>query len=167
MKLKFLERTYNLTLVLILLIVFSSCTLIPCAYYSDLDTFDKTPVVSQMVGNYQLVIDPPSSRPQAQLILKKDSTFILKEVPVGVINVFDSDFEQDDNSLKNIIGTWHISEYDREDKLSVEIKLSQINKKLEDIWTNWKLYKIDNKPVVLIMLGDPDSCEALKFIKKD
>ena len=167
MKRRFLKRTYKLTFINLLFVLLSSCYLIPCNYYSDLNKFNNKPNFKQLVGNYQLDIEPPASRAQAQLILKKDSTFILKEVPVGVLNVFNSDFEQDDNSLENIIGTWQISDYGKETSLSVDINWSQIDEKLDDSQTSWKLYEKDNKPIVLIILGDPDSCESLKFIKKN
>ena len=120
-----------------------------------------------MVGEYKLDINPPASRAPAKLTLKKDSTFIIKQIPIGVLNVFYSDYKQDDNNLENITGTWKITDNYDELKLSVDIQLSDINDKLDNIWTSWKLYEKDNKPVVLIILGDPDSCNALKFIKND
>jgi hypothetical protein len=72
-----------------------------------------------LIGQYQLDIEPPASRAQAQLILKKDSTLILKEIPVGVLNVFYSDYTQDHNNLESITGNWKISEYKDDLNLSV------------------------------------------------
>ena len=167
MKPRFLKGTYKLTFLLIILIAISSCTLIPGPYYSDLDNFDEKPENKQLIGQYQLDIEPPASRAQAQLVLKKDSTFILKDVPVGVLKYFYSDYTKDHNNLENITGNWKVSENKDDSNFSVKIQLRNIDEKLDNISKDWKLYEKDNKPVVSIILGVPDSCETLNFIKRN
>jgi hypothetical protein len=146
--------------------ILNSCYLIPCNYYSDLDNYDKIPELQKLIGNYKLDIDSPASAAPGELILKKDSTLILKNIPIGVLDVFRSDYDTKEKSPTEINGTWKISNYKDQLRLDVNLKFENVDKKLRNFKTDWDLYKKNEKPVILIILGDPDSCEALKFIKK-
>jgi hypothetical protein len=158
----------NIKWILLILfsVVLSNCGFIPCPYYSDLEQLEKLPTDEQLIGDYKLNIRPPNSVGPAELILKQNNTFELKNVPVGVLDVFNADYKQNEKSLQNITGKWKAYSDKDNYELNVTIEYNKIDPQLENIGTSWKLYEQDKKPVILIILGDPDSCEALSFIKK-
>jgi lipocalin len=126
---------------------------------------EKLPTENELIGDYKLNIKPPYSVGPAKLILNKNNTFELKNVPIGVLDVFNSDYKQNQKSLQDITGKWKISNNDNYE-LKVSIEYNKIDSQLENIGSSWILYEQDKKPVILIILGDPDSCEALSFIKR-
>ena len=121
----------------------------------------------ELEGHYTLNIEPPNSVGPAELILYENNLFKLKNVPIGVLDVFNSDYKQDRNSLQDITGKWKISNTDNNYELNVSIDYNKIDAQLGIVSANWKLYIKDKSPVILIILGDPDSCEALSFIKNE
>lgn len=153
-------------LLILVSIVFTKCGFIPCQYYSNLNKFDQLPSDNFLSGRYSLNDKPLNFIENAELVLNTNKTFVLKNIPVNLINIFYQDFVQNTDSLHDITGNWDINyNYSNEVVLSIAIEYSKIDSKLEDTNTYWELYKQDNKPVVLIILGDPDSCEALSFKK--
>ena len=166
LKMKSLQNIKWILLILIS-VVLSNCGFIPCPYYSDLEQLEKLPTKGELIGDYKLNINPPNSVGPTKLVLNKNSTFELKNIPVGVLDVFNADYEQNGKSLEDITGKWKISKRENNDyELNISIEFNRIDSQLENISTSWKLYEQNNKPVILIILGDPDSCEALSFIKK-
>ncbi len=166
MKRNVLERTLKLTLISTLLITLTNCYLFPCNYYSDLNKIDEAPEIQNMIGSYKLDIAPPASVGPGELILMDDSTLILKNIPIRILDVFNSDYNKKE-SLQDIKGTWEFSKYNGQLSLNVNLKFKKIDGEIRNYKSHWSLYKKNIKPVILIILGDPDSCEALKFIKKD
>ena len=167
MKRKFLERILKLTLISTLLFTLTNCYLFPCPYYSGLNEFDETPKNQSVIGNYKLDINPPASSGPGELILMNDSTLIFKNIPISILDNFNSDYNNKKESLQDIKGTWEISKYNGQLSLAVNLKFKKTEGEIRNYKSHWSLYKKNNKPVILIILGDPDSCEALKFIKKD
>ena len=160
---------FNIKLFLLILVtvLLSNCGFIPCPYYADLKQLENLPTKMDLKGHYMLNIKPPNSVGPVELILYENNIFELKNVPVGVLDVFNSDYKQDQKSLQDITGKWKISNSDNNNyELRVSIDYNKIDSQLENVGTYWKLYHQDKKPVILIILGDPDSCEALSFIKK-
>ena len=166
MKIKSLLN-FKWILLILFLVVLSNCEFIPCPYYSNLEQLEKLPTEAELIGNYRLIIKTTKSFESKKLVLNKNNTFKLQNVPVGVFDIFNSDYKQNVNSLQDITGKWKIVKSENNDyKLNVSIEFKRINSTLENVNTSWKLYEQNNKPVILIILGDPDSCEALSFIKK-
>ena len=151
----FLKRTYKLTLIAVIFIIFSSCNLSTCNYSSDLENFDKIPELQSLIGNYKLDVNSLASVGPAELILKDDSSLILKNIPIGVLDVFNSDYEQNKESLQKITGTWKISNNGKQPILKVNLRFKNIDKELENYQTDWSLCEKNEKPIILIILGDP------------
>jgi len=145
----------------------SNCRFAPCPYYAGLERLEKLPTKTELKGHYTLNIEPLSSVGPAELILYENNLFKLKNIPIGVLDVFYSDYKQGQNSLQDITGKWKISNSDNNYELNVSIDYKKIDSQLGIVSSNWELYYQDKKPVILIILGDPDSCEALSFIKNE
>ncbi len=158
-------RNIKFLLLILFSVLLSNCGFLTCPYYADLEQMEKLPTENELIGDYKLNIKPPNSVGPAELILNKNNTFELKNVPIGVLDVFNSDYKQNQKSLQDITGKWKISNNDNYE-LNVSIEYNKIDSLLENIGSSWILYEQDKKPVILIILGDPDSCEALSFIKK-
>ena len=160
---KFIIRIIFTSVVLLSLI---GCGLSTCPYYSDLEVIEDEIEKDNLIGIYKLDIDPPASVGPGELILKNNSDFILKNIPVGLLDVFNSDYSQDSETINDINGNWNLVANTNEPTISVELKFNEIDESLDNTTSTWNLYEKDGTRVILIILGDPDSCEALRFIKK-
>ena len=77
------------------------------------------------------------------------------------IEVFD--FVKIDKKI-NARGNWKPVYYKNEMFLSVDIKFEKKDS-IGNKGTSWSIYLKNNKPVILIEIGDPDACRVIRFIK--
>lgn len=158
-------RTY----VLAALVFISSCRLIPCPWDSDLDLFDEKPKNELLIGKYQfdqrtLNHVPGYDKAQnAKLELNVDGTFEMTGIPKGTFDHIH--YHELDSTTVGAFGHWTAGFDEGTAELNVRVKFDSAETDLKDFWTSWKIYLKDKNPIILIVLGDPDSCLAARFEK--
>ena len=156
-----------LGLYLLILLTISSCTLIPCGWDSDLNTIEEKPQVEFLIGKYKLddrtlkYIQGYQNAQNAELNIKPDSTFEMRKVPKGTLDFMGYYKSMDINV--DASGTWKTSFDKGTAELIVNIEFDSTKTDLTDFWTTWRIYEKDEKPVIFIMIGDPDECAAARF----
>ena len=98
----------------------------------------------------------------AELILKKDGSLEIKSTPIGTFD-FMSYYDEADKNM-NAIGTWKTKKGKYNAELNVAVEFEKEYSEL-DFRTTWDIYEKNGKPVILIIIGDPDSCAAARFVK--
>ncbi|MDO6744414.1 hypothetical protein Q4553_07505 [Tenacibaculum soleae] len=139
----------------------TNCYLIPCNLDSGLDEFKANQKDEFFVGEYMVekFINNGYNIDTGNLSLKinEDKTIEIKNIPKYILNLIESE------EKINISGKWETNYLEESKKenyfLVVSFKYNKSRKA-------WKLYKKNNKPVILIEVGDPDECSAIRFIKK-
>ncbi len=164
----------NLILGLLFLFTFYNCSLVPCLSDSGLEYVTDNPKSDFIAGKYKLeskiskygVLENTEN---TELIINEDFTFQINNLPIegwsfGV-------FQEKENILINILGKWKIIEGEN-GFLNKKNSIFQVNYDVENSEENekgysssWKIYQKNGKAVIFYSLGDPDSCEAIKFIK--
>jgi len=148
--------------------LFVSCNLFPCGWATDLDSVDEKPKADFLIGTYKLdertldFIPGYENAESARLILKKDGSLEIKNTPIGTFD-FMSYYDETDQNV-NGTGTWKTEKGKYNAELNVGVKFEKKYSEL-DFWTDWDIYKKNGKPVIFIIIGDPDSCAAARFIK--
>ena len=151
----------------LILSAISSCTLIPCGWDSDLDTVEEKPKAEFLIGNYTLdertinYIQGYENAQNAELSLKPNGTFNMRKIPKGTFD-FMGYYKSMDISV-DASGTWKTSFDKGTAELNVKVEFDSTKTDLADFWTSWRIYEKDNKPVIFIMVGDPDECAAARF----
>ncbi len=145
-----------------------SCNIIPCGWTTDLTEVNEKPNSDFIIGIYRLdertinFIPGYEKAGNAELNLKKDGTLEIKDTPIGTFDFMDYYDENDQNV--NVIGKWKIRDGKDTAELSVDLNFEEKYSELNTS-TSWKIYEKDEKPVIFIILGDPDSCASARFIK--
>ena len=164
----------NLILVLLVLFTLSSCSIAQCLSVSDLEYVTEKPKSEFLVGKYKLQSEISEfeileNAENAELIINPDFTFQITELPIegwefGV-------FQEKENIQINIFGKWKIIQ-GKNEFLDKESSIIRVDYDLENNEDNsagyggsWKIYKKYGKAVIFYSLGDPDNCEAVRFIK--
>ena len=160
-------RKSFLGLIALITITTSSCTYIPCGWDSDLDTIKEEPQTENLIGRYRLdertikFIPGYENAQEAELNINADGTFDMQKIPKGTF-----DFMEYYNSMDINIdakGRWKTSFNKGTAKLHVNVKFDSTKTDLKDFWTSWRIYEKDKKPVIFIIVGDPDECAAARF----
>jgi hypothetical protein len=164
----------NLILVFILSIIFSNCTLAPCLSDSDLDYVTENPNPEFLVGRYKLdnktlKYNIFKNSENLELIISSDHTFRINNLPIegwefGV-------FQEKNNIQLNILGKWKTFQ-GKNGILNKENSIFHTSYNIENnqgdssaYGGSWKIYEKNGIPVIFYGLGDPDNCEAVRFIK--
>lgn len=144
------------------LTLFNNCHLIPCTLDSGLtpligkqkdDFFKGEYMVDQFVNNsYNINID--------NLTMKIDKNSILE-----INNIHGHILNLRLNKKINVKAIWKPMFFKEKSLLTIHYKFAKKDS-IENYLTSWKVYKKNNKPVLLINIGDPDECTAIRFIKK-
>lgn len=138
-------------------IFFSSCYLIPCNIDSELDELDIKQEEDFFIGKYVIETNKNYQYKTDKILIEitKNGNIYIKNIPS---NVF---YSSRTNEKLNIKGEWKLVYRDEAPFLSLNLKIKNKN-----LLTSWSIYKKRDKPVILIKIGDPDSCSAIRFIKK-
>lgn len=148
------------------IIFLNSCYLIPCNLDSGLDELNSKQADSFFIGDY--VVEKVINN-SYNFKFSKSSMKIKKNGTLEMYNVSIQLFDLRPDKEINVKGTWepvYIKEK-LEDRyfLSLLLKFEEKDN-IEDYRVSWEMYKKRDKPVILIKIGDPDSCSAIRFIKK-
>lgn len=139
------------------ILFFSSCSLIPCNFDSGLDELKKKQKDIFFIGEY--VIEKNKNykheTENSQIVVNKNGSINIENIPSSVF------YLSKPNENLNIKGKWELIFKDKTQYLSLNLKI-----KGKNLLTSWKMYKKKGKPVILIRVGDPDSCSAVRFIKE-
>lgn len=142
--------------------ILHSCRL-PCDTRGDLEIIDKKPKLNFLVGKY--IVDYENKRGvdntnDIKLNINADSTFILYNYPVGLIDLLDVK-----NEIRDTInGTWYSNYFDFNQTSSFSIFYNK-GANLKPC-RSWSVYKKDNKAVLVVEFDDPDQCYYMRFIKQ-
>ena len=164
----------NLILVLLVLLTLSNCRLAPCLSDSDLEYVTEKPKSEFIVGKYKLQSEISEfeileNAENTELIINPDFTFQINELPIegwefGV-------FQEKENIQINIFGKWKTFK-GKDGFLNKENSIFNTSYSIENnmgdssgYGGSWKIYEKDGIPVIFYGLGDPDNCEAVRFIK--
>lgn len=146
-------------------IICNSCNYIPCSASSDLSKLSEAPEHVSAAGGYE----PDSFTKQDHkeyaaakepfLILSEDGTIFLNNFPR---KTFAADQEPGSSTITGS-GTWAFEK----GKETINIKTS-LSFKQQGITQPppFQLYKKDNKFYILIELGDPDNCNAVRLVQQ-
>lgn len=147
---------------LLLLIILSNCTLIPCGLDSGIDKIKEEQTIDFFVGEYvvEKFINDGNNLNIDDLSIKINENKVLE---INNIHGYILDLRL--NKKVNVKAKWKPVYYKGENFLSVDYKFSKKDS-LENYGASWKIYKKNNKPILLINIGDPDYCSAIRFIKK-
>ena len=147
-----------------------SCNLVPCGWDYDLYKIHNKPTPKFLIGKYKLdkrtlnYIPGYKNAKNAELILEENGALIFENIPIGTFDFMDYYDETEKNV--NAIGKWKVRSGNYTANLDVDINFEKAYSKL-DFSTSWKIYEKEGKPVIFIIIGDPDSCAAARFIKKN
>lgn len=159
MEFKLLRKTHliKLNFILISMLFFSSCYLIPCNLDSELEELDIKQEDDFFIGEYVIETNKNYQYKTDKILIEitKNENIYIKNIPS---NVFYS--SRPDEKL-NIKGKWKLIYRDKAPFLSLNLKIKNKN-----LLTSWSIYIKRDKPVILIKIGDPDSCSAIRLIKK-
>jgi hypothetical protein len=167
MEFKLLRKTHliKLNFILISILFFSSCYLIPCNLDSGLDELNIEQEDNFFIGEYIVEKSINNSFKTNDIIikLKKDGFIEMNNMPIEIFNFMKTGEKV---SLK---GTWRQNFIkDRQvDRYYLPTDLEFVKKRdtKASIMT-MKIYTKNNKPVLFLEFGDPDNCTAIRFIKK-
>ena len=166
MKLKSLKVERGIYYYLFSILFFSSCYLIPCNLDSGLDELNIKQEDDFFIGEY--VVERVINN-SYNFKINKSSIKIKKNGILEMNNVSIQLFDLRPDKEINVNGTWK-SVYLKEKSddryfLSLSLKFDEKDN-IEDYVTSWKMYIKRDKPVILIKIGDPDNCSAIRFIKE-
>jgi hypothetical protein len=164
----------KLILALFVLFTLSNCSLAPCLPDSNLEYVTDNPKSAFIAGKYKLEskiskYEVLENTENTELIINEDFTFQINNLPIegwsfGV-------FQEKENILINILGKWKITKGEN-GFLNKKNSIFHVNYDLENSEENstgysssWKIYQKNGKAVIFYSLGDPDNCEAVRFIK--
>lgn len=142
------------------LILFNNCHLIPCTLDSGLTPLIEKQKDDFFIGEYTVekFVNGDSNIDINDLSIKIDKNMVLE---INNIHGYILDLRL--NKKINVKAI--LKPMKEKNLLSVHYKFEKKDS-LEDYITSWKAYKKNNKPVLLINIGDPDECSAIRFIKK-
>ena len=159
-----------LGLIVLFLSLAGSCALIPCSWDADLDALEKTPQADFLVGAYMLdertlnYVPGYENAQNAVLNLNPDGTFEMRNVPKGTFDFMG--YYDEMNVTVDAKGTWKVGYGKGTAELNVSVEFDSTLTDLSNFWTSWRIYEKDKKPIVFIMVGDPDECAAVRFEPK-
>jgi hypothetical protein len=147
------------------IVFFSSCYLIPCNLDSGLDELNIKKEDHFFIGEYvvEKSIHNNFKTDKSIIKLKKDGTVEMNNMPIEIF-----DFMKTDKKV-NVNGTWkqNFIENRLDDRYYLPTNLELNEKpKVRVALRTIKIYTKNNKPVLFLEFGDPDSCTAIRFIKK-
>ena len=155
------------TLFLLFTLLYSSCNYIPCSASSDLTPVKNIPVTTELAGIYK-----PDSFTKEDIpgYYYSDSTY-LELTKTGMLYLnsfakssFGGDYDTKDTSIKiNGNGAWKCSYQKTITSIASELHLSD-SSIIQG--TTFKLYKKNDKFVLLLPVGDPDNCTALRLFQQ-
>lgn len=158
--------------ILIIIILFvstlaSSCNYIPCSSSSDLINIKSLPDRSEIAGIYRP--DEYTRRDvrgyfnsdSTYLVLTKGGDLYLNNFPKNTFS--GKDYTIDTSIQINGIGFWNCSYKSKTVTINSKIELSD-----PSIFSpaTFDLYKKDNKFVILLEIGDPDICLAIRLFQQ-
>ena len=148
-------------------LVSSSCNYIPCSASSDLAAVKTVPANSELAGIYKpdafTKTDIPgyANSDSTYLELTKDSIIYIRRFDKSTFTFIEN---AKDTGIKiNGDGSWQCFYTKNTAFISMQIQLS--NSPIVS-WYNFKLFKKNNKFVILLPVGDPDNCEALRLFQQ-
>jgi hypothetical protein len=150
----------SLILTFILLLI-TSCTLIPCTSDSGLDYVNENPKPNFLIGTYKLdewtlsKTQGYSNSQNSRLKVYSNGLFELINIPKGTIDINTLYYSEGEDIDAN--GTWKTR--------FKEGETAQFSVNFSSLSMVWKIYEQDEKAVILIRVGDPDNCAAVRFIK--
>ncbi len=165
MESRLLKYTGRFCLLFMLLAIWG-CTLIPCDCYSDMGPLTVKPKTNFIAGLYQLDdwtlqnLKGCNAAQNAIFRIKPDGTFEMRNIPMAILS-YNAYYKSTDEKL-SVNGTWSAVFDKGTAKLSVDFNYeSQAG--FGKIFSSWNMYIKNQKPVILIIVGDPDECAAARF----
>ena len=164
----------NLILGLLFLFTFCNCSFIPCLSDSGLEYVTDNPKSDFITGKYKLEskiskYEVLENTENTELIINEDFTFQINNLPIEAWSF--GVFQEKENILINILGEWKIIEGEN-GFLDKKNSIFRVNYNVENntespmgYSSSLRIYQKNGKAVIFYSLGDPDSCEAIKFIK--
>lgn len=153
--------------ILTISIFVSSCNYIPCSSSSDLTNVKNIPQHSEIAGTYKpdvyttKDIKGYSNSDSIYLLLTKDGELILKNFPKSTFT--DKDYTSDTSIRISGIGSWGCSYKIK--TVTIDSRLIQSDSSVFSPIA-FDLYKKNNKFAVLLEIGDPDICLAVRLIQQ-
>jgi len=160
-------RVITTVIYLIIILLLSSCYLIPCGWDSDLQTVKGQTSTKSLVGTYRLdqiskqTIPNYNKLDNSEIVLQENGKLTYRNVPVSTFD-FEKYYENN-NQLTNGTGQWSVDNNVGNEELFVTLDNTEL---LNAYSTSFRLYKKDNKYVIFIIMGDPDECLAARFVKE-
>ncbi|EIJ37467.1 hypothetical protein JoomaDRAFT_0412 [Galbibacter orientalis DSM 19592] len=152
-------------------ILFISCSRVnKCNIESDLTPIRIAPKENFITGDYtpdmftQEVLKEYKTIENASLNIKSDGSFEIKQVPIGTLDL-DAFYEKEKIKLTDVKGNWKLVTHDSVSFLSVNLFFNEEQTHAENYGTSWQIYSKEESTVVVIPVGDPDACRAIRFIK--
>lgn len=143
------------------LFTISSCYLIPCNLDSGLNEFKEEQNDDFFIGEYYVESFIGNS-----YNLNTENTYIkVSNQLIEIYNIPSRVFNFNLNREINAKANWKQVPFKENLFLSVNL-IFEKQDSLENYGTSWEVYKKNGKPVILIKVGDPDECSAIRFIKK-
>ncbi|WP_299110207.1 hypothetical protein [uncultured Tenacibaculum sp.] len=155
------KRKFNNIIVFFFLILFNACYLIPCELDSGLIRLNKKQNDDFFIGEYYVESFIGNS-----YNLNTENTYIkVSNQLIEIYNIPSRVFNFNLNREINAKANWKQVPFKENLFLSVDL-IFEKQDSLENYGTSWEVYKKNGKPVILIKVGDPDECSAIRFIKK-
>jgi hypothetical protein len=142
-----------------------SCTLLPCNSDAGLSRAPDTVRPEDLIGIYKpdefSLTQYPALRFSGAWMEIQPGWLEFKNVPLGVFSL--DSFYETSNRLVSGTASWGIKPYGS-NIFSVSIGFDDAH--LQGFSTGYPLYRKDKKHVILIRVGDPDECRALRFVQQ-
>ncbi|RNL83706.1 hypothetical protein ED312_14575 [Sinomicrobium pectinilyticum] len=151
--------------------ILTNCSrIIPCNLNSGLDAISHNPKPEFLIGKYKLdaktikTVKEYKNIKDGYLIIKSDGTFEMKNIPEGTFD-FDAYYDGKIEGI-DVRGSWKSTAHDESAHLVMDINFNKEQTDLKGYLASWQIYVKDEKAVILIPIGDPDECMAVRFLKE-
>ena len=148
-------------------ILISACNYIPCSSSSDLTKVKEVPEYFKIAGIYkpddftQMDIPGYSKSDSIEITLTKDGIIYFRNLPKSTFT--NRDYSADTAIKINGIGSWNCSYVKNTANINTKVKLSDTLIFAPSIFN---LYKKKGRFVILLKIGDPDVCQAVRLLQQ-
>ncbi|WP_148044305.1 hypothetical protein [Sinomicrobium pectinilyticum] len=167
----YIQRLFLYGLAVIGFLLTSCSRILPCNLSSGLTVLEDKPEPEFLVGKYV-----PDSKTiewfktykdmkHPSMNIKLNGVYEIKDIPAGILDL-DAFYYEDKTKKIDVRGKWKAVTHEKATFFSVNVDFNKDQINAEDYGTSWQIFSKGEKAVIIIPVGDPDECRAVRFIKE-
>ena len=165
-----IQKTLRCGLPVIGFIAISCSRILPCNSHSGLTRMEVQPKPDELEGHYTpdtKTIDLFKAYEHIEnmsLEVHQNGSFKINNILAGILDT-DSYYNGDIAQEIDVKGSWKVVTHENSVFMVVDLHFNKEQADIENYGTSWQLFTKDEKPVILIPVGDPDECMVARFVK--